>query len=206
MLTSSSVLLFLLPSMLLAESLKLRLFLMSPLDVRVVREFLIAVKVGLYLSPVLVLRIRSKNGTEPFFGRPCTCVVNAGCEAFRGITGLVYSVLSVTPGWSSSMPFRERDFTAFLRSMLPLLLVAPLDECSCTFTSEMVGNVGTVGTDVRGVPLVSLYQLFNEPRARRLHNFFVFQIFNSFRTKFLLFFYLFINPNKLNFSNLKTSI
>lgn len=39
-----------------------------------------AVMTGRKRSLALVLRIRSKNGTEPFFGRPCTCVVNAGCD------------------------------------------------------------------------------------------------------------------------------
>lgn len=64
------MLLFLEPSMLLVDNLRFKLFLMSPFDVSVVREFLIAVRVGLYLSPVLVLRMRSKKGTEPFFGNP----------------------------------------------------------------------------------------------------------------------------------------
>lgn len=60
----------------------------------------------------------------------------------------------------SSMAFLLRDLTdELLRSSLPLLLVAPLDECSGTLTSEMVGRVGTVGTGVRGVPFIILVSI-----------------------------------------------
>lgn len=45
-------------------------------------------------------------------------------------------------------------FEIFFKSMLPLSLVCPLEECSCTFTSDIVGRVGTVGTGVKGVPLI----------------------------------------------------
>lgn len=152
------------PSMLLLESLRWRLLRMSPLELRVVREFLMALRLGLYLSPVLVLRMRSKNGTEPFLGRPCTWVVKAGCEALRGMTDFgpnSLSGLSRLSLLSSSMAFLLRDLTdELLRcSKLPLLLVAPLDECSCTLTSDIVGRVGTVGTGVRGVPYIILVSI-----------------------------------------------
>ena len=144
---------------LLVESLKCKLFLISPLEFNVVLEFLIALRLGLYLSLVLVLRIRSKKGTEPFLGRPCTWVVKAGCEAFLGIIGLnSFSDFSDVSFVSlvSSIFFLLLDFVEiFFKSILPLLLVAPLEECSWTFTSDIVGRVGTVGTGVKGVPLMS---------------------------------------------------
>lgn len=150
--------------MLLFDSLRCKLLRMSPFEFRVVLEFLIAVKLGLYRSPALVLRIRSKKGTEPFLGKPWTWVVKAGCDAFLGMIGLNslsdgLSRLSLPSFVSlvSSMPFLLRDLTEELfKSILPLLLVAPLDECSCTLTSEIVGKVGTVGTGVRGVPFETL--------------------------------------------------
>lgn len=43
---------------------------MSPLLFTLDRLLLIAAKLGRNRSPVLGLRIRSKNGTEPFLGRP----------------------------------------------------------------------------------------------------------------------------------------
>lgn len=48
-------------------------FLRSPFDVMLVLlAFLMACKVGRYLSLADVLRILSKNGTEPFLGKPET--------------------------------------------------------------------------------------------------------------------------------------
>ena len=43
----------------------------SPLEVMLDRELLMAARVGLNLSPVEGLRMRSKNGTDPFLGNPC---------------------------------------------------------------------------------------------------------------------------------------
>lgn len=152
--TSISALLFREPITLLVESLKCKLFLISPLEFNVVLEFLMALRLGLYLSPVLVLRILSKKGTEPFLGKPCTWVVKAGCEAFLGIIGL-NSLSDFSISLVSSIFFLLFDLVEmFFKSILPLLLVAPLEECSCTFTSDIVGRVGTVGTGVKGVPLI----------------------------------------------------
>lgn len=50
--------------------------------------------VGRKRSPCDVFRIRSKNGTDPFLGKPETWVVNAGCDALRGMLDFVSSVFS----------------------------------------------------------------------------------------------------------------
>jgi len=86
LLTSSSKLLFLLPSAKEeVESFRWSDLRRSPLLVTLPREDAwMGCSVGRNLSPCDVFRMRSKNGTDPFFGKPDTCVVNAGCEAFRG--------------------------------------------------------------------------------------------------------------------------
>lgn len=98
--------------------------------------------------------------------------MKAGWDAFLGMTGLLlnsFSVLSKTSLGVSSMAFLLCDLAdVFFKSILPLLLVAPLDECSCTLTSDIVGKVGTVGTGVIGVPfkiLVSINVINAEHRA-----------------------------------------
>lgn len=101
--------------------------------------------------------------------------MKAGCDAFLGITALLNSFSSFSASLVSlvsSIFFLLLDlFEIFFKSMLPLLLVAPLEECSCTFTSDIVGRVGTVGTGVKGVPLI--LRVFNEVLyhcdTRRMH-------------------------------------
>lgn len=83
--------------------------------------------------------------------------MNAGCEAFLGIIGLnsLSDFSDIFVSLVSSIFFLLFDLVEmFFKSILPLLLVAPLEECSCTFTSDIVGRVGTVGTGVKGVPLI----------------------------------------------------
>lgn len=83
--------------------------------------------------------------------------MKAGWDAFLGIIVLLNSFSGFSASFVSlvsSIILLLDLLVAFFRSMLPLLLVAPLEECSCTFTSDIVGRVGTVGTGVKGVPLI----------------------------------------------------
>lgn len=81
----SSQLLFLLPVTDAVDRRRCSDLRTSPFEFMFPLDTLIACKVGLYRSPWLVFRIRSKKGTDPFFGRPWVAVWKAGWEAFLGI-------------------------------------------------------------------------------------------------------------------------